>query len=119
MLNRPFNAVMARLAIVATALALLMLVAPAVFAATTVSYPENGTDPVDTFNATDEDGDPITWSLDGDDKGDFKISDDGVLEFKSSPNFESPATEPEQRVPGDGAGDQRWPDGDGGCRGSR
>ena len=63
-----------------------------------ISYPENGTDPVDTFNATDEDGDPITWSLDGDDKGDFKISDDGVLEFKSSPNFESPADKNQNNV---------------------
>ena len=54
-------------------------------------YPENSTDPVATFSATDRDGDPIEWSLAGDDAGDFAISDDGVLTFKDTPNFEGPA----------------------------
>ena len=34
----------------------------------------------------------IVWSLNGDDKGDFTI-EGGVLAFKSSPNYESPASE--------------------------
>ena len=71
-------------------MAILMLAAPFVFAATSISYPENGTDPVATLSATDEDGDAIDWSLTGDDAGKFAISDDGVLTFKDSPNYESP-----------------------------
>ena len=71
MLRKPLNAVLVRLAIVAAALALLMLVAPVAFADshTAVDYAENGEDPVLTFSATDQDGDPIVWSLGGDDKG--------------------------------------------------
>ena len=54
-------------------------------------YAENGTGPVATFSATDQDGDAIEWSLGGDDNGDFTI-DGGVLAFKSSPNYESPVS---------------------------
>ena len=57
----------------------------------TISYAENGMDPVASFNATDEDGDAIEWSLAGEDAGAFAISDDGVLTFKETPNFEGPA----------------------------
>ena len=92
MLNRSLNSVMARLGIVAAALALLMLVAPVAFAATSMDYAENGTDPVATFTATDPDGDAIVWSLDGRDKDDFEI-DGGVLTFKKSPNYESPVSD--------------------------
>ena len=70
---------------------LLMLVAPVAFAATSQNYPENGTEPVATFSATDEDGDAIEWSLALEDAGDFAISDEGVLTFKETPNFEGPA----------------------------
>ena len=67
-------------------------------AATELTYEEGGTDPVATLSATDEDGDAIDWSLAGDDAGKFKISDDGVLEFKDSPNYESPADANENNV---------------------
>ena len=53
-----------------------------------ISYPENGTDAVDTY-ATSGPA-TATWSLDGDDAGDFNISA-GALSFRTSPNFESPA----------------------------
>ena len=66
-----------------------MILAPAATAATSVSYPENGMDPVATFSATDQDGDAIEWSLSGPDEGDFTI-DGGVLAFKDSPNYEDP-----------------------------
>ena len=58
-----------------------------------VDYDENGTDPVATFVATDEDGDAIVWSLNEDD-ADAKLFtiDGGVLAFKDSPNFECPRT---------------------------
>ena len=65
--------------------------APAASAATSeFNYPENGTDPVATFSATDQDGDAIVWSLaEKDDYKRFAI-DGGVLSFKKSPNYESP-----------------------------
>ena len=56
------------------------------------SYAENGTDPVATYSA-DRSG--VTWSLSGDDAGDFYISSGGVLRFRSSPNYESPQDEDE------------------------
>ena len=62
---RMFNTVLARLGLVAAILATLLLLAPAASAATSVSYAENGTDPVATFSATDQDGDAIVWSLGG------------------------------------------------------
>ena len=42
-----------------------------------------------TYRASDPGGGGITWSLTGDDAGDFRISG-GVLRFRSTPNFESP-----------------------------
>ena len=91
MINRPFRTVLARLGLVAAILATLLILAPVALAAEEIDYEENRTDPVATLSATDEDGDDIDWMLSGDDAGDFKISDDGVLEFKKSPNYESPA----------------------------
>ena len=66
-----------------------MILAPVASAATSVSYEENRTDPVATFSAMDQDGDAIVWSLNGDDKARFSI-DEGVLSFKSPPNYEKP-----------------------------
>ena len=71
------------------------------------TYEENGTDPVASFGATDDEGDPTTWSLKADDYMKFAISEDGVLTFKSSPDFDSPGDWRQgQRVQGDGGG--RW-----------
>ena len=38
------------------------------------TYRENGTSAVYTFRASDPQGGPITWSLEGDDRGDFTIT---------------------------------------------
>ena len=74
MITRTYKALTSRpVFVLAAALAILMLAAPFVFAATSVTYPENGMDPVATFSATDQDGDAIVWGLDGDDKGAFMI----------------------------------------------
>ena len=55
-----------------------------------VEYAENGDTAVATYSATDPDGSEIvSWTLDGDDAGDFKI-EDGVLNFKKSPDYETP-----------------------------
>ena len=48
-------------------------------------YPENGTDPVASYSATDQDGDAIVWSVDNDT---FEISEDGELSFASPPDYE-------------------------------
>ena len=51
------------------------------------SYVENGTAAVATYNAS---GDAApTWTLEGDDAGDFTITG-GMLRFMSSPNYEMP-----------------------------
>ena len=61
--------------------------------------------------------DAIEWSLAGEDAGDFEISDDGVLTFKKTPNFEKPCGRQGRRttfykvtVQGDRL--RRWSDGD-------
>ena len=54
-------------------------------------YAENGKDPVATFTATDPEGAAVSWDLDtqgGADHALFSISKDGVLSFKSPPNYE-------------------------------
>ena len=55
-----------------------------------VDYAENGTNPVATYTATGPESATMTWSVDGDDAGDFEISTGGVLTFKSSPDHENP-----------------------------
>ncbi len=52
-------------------------------------YVENGTAPVADFDATDADGDPVTYSLSGADAARFTIDSAGVLRFAASPNFEA------------------------------
>ena len=53
-------------------------------------YPENGTDAVAPFTAVDPEGKTIVWSLAGVDADVFSIAD-GVLTFKSPPDFETAA----------------------------
>ena len=54
-------------------------------------YPENGTDPVATYTASDQDDDPIEWDLSGADAKLFTIGG-GVLAFVKSPDYEKPAS---------------------------
>ena len=54
-----------------------------------IEYAENGTEPVDTYTANDPEKGEITWSLLGDDRGDFSISS-GVLTFDTPPDYEAP-----------------------------
>ena len=56
-----------------------------------VSYAENGTGNVAPYMAAGPDAASATWSLSGADMGDFMISSTGVLTFRSSPDFETPA----------------------------
>ena len=99
MKNRSLHAVLTRFGIIAAVLATLVFIAPAASAAVQkYTVEENTTDPIARFTASDEEGTEITWSVDGDDKGDFEISEAGVLTFKEKPNFESPADEGKNNV---------------------
>ena len=59
------------------------------------SYRENGTSAVYTFRASDPQRQSITWSLEGEDRGDFTLTEDssgrGVLAFSVPPDFEDPS----------------------------
>ena len=57
---------------------------------TSVSYPENSTATVATYAAVEPSWSAITWSTAGDD-GDLFSIEAGALNFRSSPDYESPA----------------------------
>ena len=63
--------------------------APVLSGLETVSYAENGTGSVATYTAVDPESATLTWTLSGDDAGDFSISSSGELTFSSSPDFEN------------------------------
>ena len=56
----------------------------------TVTYRENGIEPVAGFAAVDPDEDNLRWRLEGPDRRAFRISDDGALSFRESPDYENP-----------------------------
>ena len=64
---------------------------------TIAAYDENGSGDVadyaadDPETADDNNDDQVTWSLAGPDRGDFDISDSGVLTFKEVPDYDRPA----------------------------
>ena len=63
---------------------------PVVSGSASPDYEENGTAAVGSYLATDPQGDAITWSLTGEDRSAFNISD-GVLSFINSPDYDVPA----------------------------
>ena len=56
-----------------------------------IDYAEDRTGMVATYSAAGPDAARATWSLEGDDAGDFRISNAGVLTFRTTPNYEAPA----------------------------
>ena len=64
--------------------------APVISGPARKTIPENSTGAVDTYTATDPEGDDVAWTLSGTDKGDLSISSGGVLRFASTPNYERP-----------------------------
>ena len=62
----------------------------AVSGQSSVNYEENGMGSVATYTASGPNADSATWSLGGDDAGDFGIAG-GVLTFNNVPNYEMPA----------------------------
>ena len=63
----------------------------AISGTTRVDYDEDRRDAVATYVASGPESANARWSLEGDDAGDFRISAAGVLTFRASPNYESPA----------------------------
>ena len=63
---------------------------PQIDGQTFVSYQENGTDPVTQYTVEYPNEDDIVWSLLGYDRKTFEISNDGVLSFRHSPDYENP-----------------------------
>ena len=61
----------------------------AISGTTRVDYAENRRDAVATYTASGPDASMATWSLEGDDAGDFRISNRGVLTFRSAPDYET------------------------------
>ena len=57
--------------------------------ARSVTYAENGTGPVASYSAFDEEGHAIEWSLSGPDS-DLLAIDGGVLSFRDPPSYEDP-----------------------------
>ena len=102
MLNRPSKAAVAPVAlIIGVLLAALLLVlfaenqvAAQALEPGTISYAENGMEPVRVFTSTDPEGAGIDWDVTGTDADDFEIVRDslgnGVLSFRKSPNYEKP-----------------------------
>ena len=56
-----------------------------------IDYAEDRTGMVATYSVAGPDAARATWSLEGNDAGDFRISTAGVLTFRTSPDYESPA----------------------------
>ena len=74
---------------------------PVVTGRETLSFRENTTveTRLHTYRATDGDRDTsFTWSLEGDDAGDFLIDEEGVLTFSAPPDYEGPADRDENNV---------------------
>ena len=82
--------ILALLALLTASLLFLLPGGPLHAQEAAISYPENGTGAVATLTAVDPEGESISWDLSGTDAADFDI-ENGVLRFKSSPDFEIPA----------------------------
>ena len=63
-----------------------------------VEYPDHLSGRVSDYDATDPDGDDITWSLEGNDRHAFSIDASGVLTFRSSPNSNNPMDSDQDNV---------------------
>ena len=76
---------------------------------TAISKPENTatSEILGTYTASDADarGDALSWSLEGDDAGDFSITTDGKLKFAQVPDYEMPDDKPGM---GDTEGDNQY-----------
>ena len=63
---------------------------PSVDGPKNLQYAEHGTEPVATYTAEDPEGTEISWEIEDTDNEHFRISEDGVLSFIKSPDYENP-----------------------------
>ena len=70
---------------------MIMLGGLAITGPSSISYAENGTDMVAAYRLAGPMKDSATLSLEGADADDFRLSSSGVLSFRSSPDYETPA----------------------------
>ena len=63
---------------------------PTVTGDSTINYAENGAGTVAAYTAVDPENGQITWSLSGDDSSNFSISNTGLLNFDTPPDYETP-----------------------------
>ena len=68
----------------------IMLGGLAISGMSTAYYEENRMDAVETYMANGPRAARANWSLEGEDAGDFRIANDGMLRFRSSPDYETP-----------------------------
>ena len=71
--------------------------APSVDGPKSLQYPEHGTEPVATYEATDPEGTAIRWEIEDSDEEHFRISEDGVLSFRKPPDYENPSRLPSEQ----------------------
>ena len=77
---------------------MIMLGGLAISGRASVDYAEDDAGAVGTYTASGPDADMATWSLSGDDAGNFEISSSGELSFRSAPDFENPADDDTDNV---------------------
>ena len=65
---------------------------------TEFSYEENENEALYTYRATDPEGGTVAWALSGSDSSEFSISDQGVLAFNISPDYDDPADSDQDNV---------------------
>ena len=63
---------------------------PSIDGPKSLQYPEHGTGPVATYTATDPEETEISWGIGDSDEEHFRISEEGVLTFIKSPDYEEP-----------------------------
>ena len=62
--------------------------APTIAGATSTSFAENGTHPVETYTGMDPEGISVSWTIHGTDSAHFAISNGGALSFDPVPDYE-------------------------------
>ena len=67
-----------------------MVTSLAISGMSSVYYAEKGMDAVETYTAAGPEAEMASWTLEGDDAGAFSISNDGMLTFMNSPDYENP-----------------------------
>ncbi|PYE85979.1 ExeM/NucH family extracellular endonuclease [Pseudoroseicyclus aestuarii] len=65
--------------------------APVLTGPATASFEENASGPIASFDATDAEGDALTYNLAGADAALFQIDESGALSFIAAPDYEAPA----------------------------